>query len=41
MDIYSRSANYFEFNNTEIYNISDVDMKFHSVNPQLCGQNQC
>ena len=28
-------------NNTETYNISDVDMNFHSVNPQLCGQNQC
>ena len=26
-------------NNTETYNISDVDMKFHSVNPQLCGLN--
>ena len=28
-------------NNTKTYNISDVDMNFHSVNPQLCGQNQC
>ena len=41
MDIYSRLANCLEFDNTEIYNISDVDMKLHRVNPQLCGQNQC